>query len=600
MASFTRNNRPGEANAGKANAGGAGAGGAGAGGDNAGGAGAGGAGAGGANNKEVNESNLLENKIINNFNNNHIFIFGHGAIDSDKFIISPEHIHLKFYTNKGNSLFGSQISSNYKYFLKLHNDSKHYIQEKTLLNDMMIDFKNMYEYKENKKLFSDVSNFFNIHKIDISGIINQKFKDIGLLDNEVYQKYNIQIDKIDYVENILLDDIKESYDFDKEYVENITMTKLNDIIIQFDNLIKNINGGSIMTNELLKEMNSMNVKNKMKIISEIFKKYKNNEIIKEPIYRIYKKYFDIINNYYTICEIYDFLGITFKSFNSEKTLNILVNLLSYKVTTIHFIQLYLFENIIGFNTYKNGNGIYILNNLLKSFYKLPEDYKKEIIIILFNIYLKNKNIKNYRSIGQLINETLLPDNYNEIYINVWPNIRDLSFHFHNNDIIPKEKIIENNFEMNLGEILYYIDIYNKNVLNNQTIICHGLNCRNYTPIEKNKKLSELRNAVNHTIVKMNKHKELLKNATNVNVHRLIRQQSASQIYKDLFENIIEKCINIINNNINKINSNNNKNYNEIRNIHQRLMSIYNQYIDNHFLVKEDIQFLIRILGRNES
>ncbi len=603
-------------------------------------AGAGGAGAGGAANEELEE------------NKTNILILGHGAIDSNKFIIIPEHIDLTFYTNKGESF----ITKFNKFIISKKGDKNHYIKEKTLLNDMNISLNNIFQYDNKINTYSDVINIENTHIIGFSGIIStKKITPINMLPNEIYNSYNIHKIKIIH-DMISIEELKTIIKFDPKYIQDTYIEELKSIL---NRLVKISKLYDVNILELARKYNiktnitqyiSLNQNNKFELNSNNLKKLNNykeiDTLVKELIILFNKNEIKNQNIYKTIKYNID---IIFNNYNfAKKKFLLFINILQfiysdfYKPSKYSFIfkhfmeelpdSLYIFdkENIVlGYN---NNNYINILNNILfDSNLNLPGiEFAYTLLISIYNsLLIKDKNYplgsEQNKSICQFINEEILPNHYKEHFLNnAWPNIRNLSYHYHNNEIISKEEIIKKNYNLNLGYILHKIDMYNKNVLGNKKILCHGLNCRNYTPIKSNRNITQLQKEINKSISNILKKnevettnaeprpnhlelvKETLKRANSLSVHSLIRLPSASEEYKSIFENIIEKCkailykkIQNVNNLQNKATENNMIFKSFLNKDIQKITNIEENYNHQHFLTKEDIKFLIHILGRSE-
>ncbi len=483
------------------------------------------------------ESFTRNNGINKNDNKKNIYILGHGLIDSNKFIITPEHIDLTFYVEKGKPLRILYINNIFSPIIK-NGNPEHYISEKSLLNDMDIKLLAFHDVWN-----QDPYNIKKISTIDYSGIITEDISNIvslSQLDNSVYKKYNIHKSKIEFIDK----------NTNKKVSSHEYMVLLNTYL-----------------NENLKT----------------FSQNKNN--YSYEIIRIFNKVNEIFNLFFNDNNFEN-------KFNEIK--DIIDNLCIYNLGI---------ENIIGFNRFRN---IMVFNNLVK--YMNPifgtsiDSFHQNIVSIILLHFSYQKSINLLAYINDIINVF-----NNENMDIIFKNIIRLSYHYHNDDIIPKEEIVDFNknikemkFNINLGYILHKIDIYNKNILNNQKILCHSLNCRNYIPIESNRNINELQNLINQPLL-LNE-PPTLRRSNSVTVHRLIRQRSVSNEYKDLFQNIIEKCIEIISNNINyinKSNKHNNTNLNKIKNIHNKLMIIYSTYIEKHFLTVNEVKFLIHILRRNE-
>ncbi len=578
-----------------------------------------GAGAGGAG---VGEEDILKN----NFGNNHILILGHGSINSNEFIILPEHINLKLYVEKGHTLI-SPLNKSILSRISINNSSTHFIREKTLLNNMNIKFNNTHQYKYLQ--YSDVINIVDTHLINYSGIINNKnIIPITSLNNQIYEQYNIKSFINEQFYFMTKEEILESYNFDTTYINEYYFDKLNKLSSNLIRLLfeNNIEKDSDIFNVIINQFRLE------KINKNYLKKYFDigDEIIKELI-KINNLYLHISNNYMIIQSLYHYFNLNigyndisyysidshiyneypnnnhynnYYNNNNNNINNVYKDV--YMKDYIHFNnkieKIYIFnkkENIIGYNI-KNYHHIHIFNNMLKN--NIQQEVKVLLLHFQKDYFIKN-NVKI--SIGRLINEIFLPINYNEEFLNnAWSNIVNLSYHYHNNEIISKEEIIENSFTMNLGYILHKINVYNKNIFNNQTIICHGLNCRNYTPLERNKNIKEFRRLVNEGLNEGAGAGGLVRSQSlinNVTVHRLIRQSSASNEYKELFENIIEKCKNIIKTKMNHINRLSTKSVNNIsyKNVLMEENALINDiektYQKNHFLIRDHIKFLISIL-----
>ncbi len=584
-------------------------------------------------------SNETEEENMNKDKTN-ILILGHGLIDSNKFIIIPEHIDLTFYTNKGKSL-NSNISKPISLRILKEGDKSHYMKEKTLLNDMNIRLKNMHQFNKNLKIYSDVTSIENTHLINYSGIITtENITPINILSDETYNSYNIiniNINSEHYKSIRNFDIHNENYHLDNKiynntaiFINSICMKEFIKIYDKLPDLDKlyNMNIFKLAIERLgIKKINKNNFDAVNKIITTYIEIYNSNEIkntINENTYNQLKHEINLIQYNHNIVIIKYFLMIQINNFINNEYMVFSANNRSSGVN----YNLYSFNkdySIHGYSVSNQSDKIYILNNILlnSSHFEKNDDNLKEAFVVLIYIHILNKKGSNNQSIDQsidqfinetilpnnqsidqsiyqFINETILPNNYKEHFLSTaWPNIINLSYHYHNNEIISKEEIINNNFDMNLGYILHKIDIYNKNVLGNKKILCHGLNCRNYTPIKSNRNINELQRLINQPLLPNNN--GALRRSNSVTVHRLIRQRSESNEYKDLFENIIEKCIEIISNNINYINQtneHNNANLNKIKNIHRKLMIIYSTYTEKHFLTVNEVKFLIHILRRN--
>lgn len=466
-----------------------------------------------------------------NNNKKNILILGHGEIDSNKFIITPEDIDLTFYTNKG-EILKVKVGTNIQSLVLKNGNPEHYIQEKTLLNDMSLFLLNVHSYSSSMG-YEVPENYIDAHKIIYSGIIteNSNIIPINKLSDEIYSLYNITKQKMEFINKN-----NETNVNIKEYIQ-ILYQYLND-----NKTISPMNNNNHLYNE---------IDNKLDGINESFEKLVNwlDKSNKDTFFNILSELF-----------IYDFGIPLFFGFNWRNSIFIGFNLLQY-LNNFDIGQL---EIIVSFM---------VVHLAYKNSYTIPD---------IIHLFIQNYNLDNR--------------NY------VFNNIINLAYHYHNDEIISKEELIRNKCKINLGYLLHKIDMYNKNTLHNQKILCHMLNCRNYIPIERNKNVIEFRRLVNEGL---NHNSSLVRSQTLVNnetVHRLIRQRSVSNEYKDLFENIIDKCIKIITkqiNEINQINANNSNNHkhNEIREINKKLMNMYHKYTENYYLDTKDVKFLISILRR---
>ncbi len=461
-----------------------------------------------------------------------ILILGHGEIDSNKFIITPEHIDLTFYTSKGEVL-KVKVGTNIRSLVLKNGNPEHYIQEKTLLNDMSLFLLNVHSYSFSMG-YGVPENYIDAHKIVYSGIIteNSDIIPINKLSDEIYSLYNITKRKIEFINknNQTNVDIKEYIQILNKYLnknKKILITNNNNLYNEIDAKLDGI------TESFEKLINWLDASNKdifFNILSELF--------------------------------IYDFGIPLFFGFDWRNSIFLGFNLLQY-LNNFAIGQL---EIIVSF---------IIVHLAYEKSYTIPH---------IIHLFIQNYNLDNR--------------NY------VFNNIINLAYHYHNDEVISKEELAENNFKINLGYLLHKMDVYNKNTLHNQKILCHMLNCRNYIPIEHNKNVIEFRKLVNEGLNEgatgLVRSQSIVNNVT---VYRLIRERSASNEYKDLFENIIEKCKNIIETQINHINRLSNKRVNNIstKNVlmeeNDLINDIEKTYQDNHFLTKDHIKFLISILRR---
>lgn len=462
-----------------------------------------------------------------------ILILGHGEIDSNKFIITPEHIDLTFYISKGEVL-KVKVGTNIQSLVLKNGNPEHYIQEKTLLNDMSLFLLNVHSYSSSMG-YGVPEDYMNSHKIVYSGIIteNSNIIPINKLSDEVYSLYNITKRKIKFM--------------NKNNQTNVNIKEYIQILHKYLNKNKTIQ--SMNNNHLYNEIDA-----KLDGITESFEKLVNwlSESNKDTFFHILSELF-----------IYDFGIPLFFGFNWRNSIFLGFNLLQY------------------------------LNNYLIG--------QLEIIVSFIIVHLAYENSYTIPHIIHLFIQNYNLDNLN----NVFNNIINLAYHYHNDEIISKEELIRNKCKINLGYLLHKIDMYNKNTLHNQKILCHMLNCRNYLPIERNKNVNEFKRLVNEGLNEgpasgLVRSQSLVNNVT---VHRLIRQRSTSNEYKDLFENIIEKCKNIIQSQINHINRLSNKRVNNLsyKNVlmeeNDLINDIEETYQNNYFLTKDHIKFLISILRR---
>lgn len=246
-------------------------------------------------------------------NKKNILIMGHGLIDSNKFIIVPEHIDLTFYTEKGKVLFRN-FTKNIVSEIKLKGNPEHYIQEKTLLNDMKISFNNIFQKHYRNTLFLNVSHIENTQIINHSGIITEEnIISIDELSNEIYERYGIRKNTERFI-NIDLEVIEQNYNFDKNFLIHsyrILLKNLNDLLLK-RNLINKTHHIYKRINELLSKNNFNQIHSILKFkylmklnlfLTELINTYITDETIKNEL-NITKLHIDesykIIQNLYSL------------------------------------------------------------------------------------------------------------------------------------------------------------------------------------------------------------------------------------------------------------------------------------------------------------
>ncbi len=127
-------------------------------------------------------------------------LLGHGNTITNQYIVLPENIGVTFYTEKGTALNTSKTNINeiFKTFNSSVNrpNQTHYIEPKSMMYNMSINFLTFFEYNETKKRFGNFSRYQNISKFVFSGIITKsrrEFKPFYHLSREMYQRCNIDI-----------------------------------------------------------------------------------------------------------------------------------------------------------------------------------------------------------------------------------------------------------------------------------------------------------------------------------------------------------------------------------------------------------------------
>ncbi len=323
----------------------------------------------------------------------------------------------------------------------------------------------------------------------------------------------------------------------------------------------------------------------------------NNEDRKLFLYHDY-----LIENMIIMSGIFKDLHDNFKKFNTyfKSNYNFFKNII-----------LYYFDSSKSLFCFNYGQSIINFNKLL-SYYNKIDIWQFKIFLLYLIFIIRFSNLDN--SSDSIINLLIKynPFNYNQLISENFNKIIDLSYHYHNNDILPKQIIVNNNYFLSLGVILNYIDTYNKYILFDKKILCHGLNCRNYTPIHRNRLIKNELNGENgsgagsgaEAGAEENNGSKLRR--TNSNVHHLIRMPSSSNEYKDMFENMIQKCFNILRSKLDKILisedlTNNEKMIsNNLDKEIEYIKKITKDYSKTHYLLKNDIKYLISILRRKEE
>jgi hypothetical protein len=345
---------------------------------------------------------------------------------------------------------------------------------------------------------------------------------------------------------------------------------------------------------------------------ELIKKGKYDEVYIDTLNKIQNINIDKLNNE----DRKHFLYHDYLIENMSIMVSILRDLhLNFRIMNDYFKSKYeMFKNIIlyyfdsskslfCFNYYDN---IMIFNKLL-SYYNKIELFDLKIIVLCLIFMIRFNNLDNTSDSIMNLLIKYNPFNYNQLISENFNKIIDLSYHYHNNDILPKQIIVNNNYWLSLGIILNYIDTYNNDILFDKKILCHGLNCRNYTPIHRNRLIKNELNGENGAGAgagaEENNGSKLRR--TNSNVHHLIRMPSSSNEYKDMFENMIQKCTSILIHKIQILEENETLDetgqnlvlyLNEKLNNIGKMKKIYNK---THYLLKDDIKYLISILHNKE-
>ncbi len=563
-------------------------------------------------------SGVEEGKIYN------IVISGHGIINSNKFIITPENMDITFYTEKGKPYLRSLIKDIYEYIILNNGNKKHYIKEKTLLNDMTIQLLGMFQFDPYKCIPTTLTNISNVSFITYSGLItNKNITPICNLSEEEYAKYNVKVVKpfINLQRNFFKN-VLDRFDYNKELkpihiIIGETITEINNMVnYQIDEYEMKEeleeNETNILQSLISFERSYMRILEDFVInrsVDSYINKF-NDKFMKTDlsILKSDERFLELFNKYTYLMNIYEIINEIKKYIvDNNRYYN---NYLNYNIEYFKNISLFFFneeENIVGFG---DKNAIAILYNELLQIRYCKDNSEQIFMCIVILLYLK-KNETLYNTLLEYF-----PKN-NNTFMNsiIRNNIVRLSYHYHNEDIIPYDIIRSKNFFLSLGEIFKYINDYNKNVLNKQKILCHSINCRNYSPIHRNRNVQELIGYINSG-AGAGAEEEVEINGlrrTNSLVHHLIRQPSESEEYKNIFENIIEKCLDIIINNTLKIENKveyTNKNYNNYSNNNKRkinkliedeifLTNIQKIYKEQYYLTKNHIKFLISILQREE-
>lgn len=565
-------------------------------------------------------SGAEEGKIYN------ILISGHGIINSNKFIITPEDIDITFYTEKGKPYLRSFTKDIYEYIMLNNGNKKHYIKEKTLLNDMTIQLLGMFQQDPYKCVSTNLTNISNASLITYSGLItNKNIIPICNLSEEEYAKYNIKVVKPfinlqrDFLKNIL-----STFDYNDELkpihiiigetiIEIINMVKYQIDEYEMKEELKE-NETNILQSLISFEGSYMRILNDLVInrsIDSYINKF-NDKFMKTDlsILKSDERFLQLFHKYTYLMDIYEIINEIKKYIVDNNTYY--NNYYNFNIEYFKNISLFFFneeENIVGFG---NRNVINILNNELLKIRYCKDNPSLIFMYIFILLYLK----KNERLYDTLLE--YLPKN-NDTFMSsiIQNNIARLSYYYHNEDIIPYDIIRSKNFGLSLGEIFKYINDYNKNVLYHKKILCHSINCRNYSSIHRNRNVQELVQFINSDAgagagAEEDDETNGLRR-TNSLVHHLIRQPSESEEYKNIFENIISKCRNIIQTNISKIENksnyqnknynnysiNNKKNFDKLQEEEQLLEEIQKIYKEQYYLTKNHIKFLITILKREE-
>ncbi len=345
---------------------------------------------------------------------------------------------------------------------------------------------------------------------------------------------------------------------------------------------------------------------------ELIKKGKYDEVYIDTLNKIQNINIDKLNNE----DRKHFLYHDYLIENMSIMVSILRDLhLNFRIMNDYFKSKYeMFKNIIlyyfdsskslfCFNYYDN---IMIFNKLL-SYYNKIELFDLKIIVLCLIFMIRFYNLDNTSDSIMNLLIKYNPFNYNELISENFNKIIDLSYHHHNNDILPKQIIVNNNYWLSLGIILNYIDTYNNDILFDKKILCHGLNCRNYTPIHRNRLIKNELNGENGAGAgagaEENNGSKLRR--TNSNVHHLIRMPSSSNEYKDMFENMIQKCTSILIHKIQILEENktlDETGQNLVLYLDEKLNNIGKMkkiYNKTHYLLKDDIKYLISILHNKE-
>jgi hypothetical protein len=370
--------------------------------------------------------------------------------------------------------------------------------------------------------------------------------------------------------------------------------------------------------------NNRNNRNKIINIEQIKKEYKEllkekkyNQLFIDTLNKIENINIDKLNNEdkklflyhdYLIENMEIMIGIFRDLSNNFKKLN---TYFKSNYEMFKNIILYYFDSSKSLFCFNYGQSIINFNKLLSYYNKIDLwQFKTFLLFLIFIIRFFNLDNSSDSIMSILIKYN--PYNYNELISENFNKIIDLSYHYHNNDILPKQIIVNNNYYLSLGVILNYIDTYNKYILFDKKILCHGLNCRNYTPIHRNRLIKNELNGENGSGAGSgagageNNGSKL--HRTNSNVHHLIRMPSSSNEYKDMFENMIQKCSNIIDNKLELLynfedeNPNNNSQQMSIFNLERKsnlIEEIKKNYNKTHYLLKDDVKYLISILHNKE-